>query len=518
MSGSVNTRRLRRLVIVLGDQLDRDSPLLQALDDRQDMVFMAEVREEATHVWSHKARIALFLAAMRHFRDDLLASGIPLHYLALETHKHATLSAALDACLKTFRPQQVLMQRAGDWRVHQALTDTASRAGLGLDIVENPRFLVTLDDFQGWLGARKQPRMEHFYRFMRKRSGILMDDDKPIGGKWNYDAENRRGFDRQGPGELPPPPAFTPDAITREVLRLVAREFPEHPGVLEDFDWPVTPGEADVALEDFIALRLPGFGRYQDAMWTGQPFLYHSLLSSSLNLSLLDPSQAIAMAIRALDEGAAPLAAVEGFIRQLLGWREYVRGIYWMRMPEYAGLNALGAGLPLPEFFWSGETDMQCLHETVQQTLRYGYAHHIQRLMIAGLYCLLYGVRPQAVHEWYLAVYVDAVEWVELPNTLGMSQYADGGYMASKPYAASGAYINRMSNYCAGCRYDPSVATGDTACPFTTLYWDFLLRHKGRFTSHPRTALQWRALGSKDRDELKAIRVKAGEIRSCSCG
>ena len=514
MSNSARIRSLRRLIIVLGDQLDRDSPLLQSADARQDMVFMAEVREEAAHVWSHKARIALFLAAMRHFREDLVARGIPVHYLALDNHKHETLPAALASCLQTFRPQRLLMQRAGDWRVQQALNDTASTAGLELEIVENPRFLVTLDGFKAWLGDRKQPRMEHFYRFMRKRSGILMDDGRPVGGKWNFDADNRRGFGRQGPGILPSPPAFTPDAITRDVLRLVTREFTEHPGELADFDWPVTPAGASVALEDFITHRLPGFGRYQDAMWTAEPFIYHSLLSSSLNLSLLAPRQAIDMAAGALEDGTAPLAAVEGFVRQLLGWREYVRGIYWARMPSYAGCNALEAELPLPDFFWSGQTDMRCLGEALEQTLRYGYAHHIQRLMITGLYCLLYGVRPQAVHEWYLAVYVDAVEWVELPNTLGMSQYADGGYMASKPYVASGSYINRMSNYCAGCRYDPSCATGDTACPFTTLYWDFLQRHRERFSSHPRTALQWRGLGRRGENELKEISQRADRIRS----
>ena len=505
--------KLRRLVIVLGDQLDRDSPLLQELDPAQDLVFMAEVREEATHVRSHKARIALFLAAMRHFREDLLARGLPVHYLALEAHPHASLADALADCLTNHRPQQVLMLRAGDWRVQQSLAAVVAQAGLELEIVGNPLFFITTDGFRDWLGDRRQPRMEHFYRFMRKRTGILMQDGQPAGGKWNYDAENRRGFGKRGPGLLPPPPAFTPDAITREVLKLVEREFPQHPGDLSGFDWPVTPADAGVALEDFISRRLPLFGRYQDAMWTAEPFLYHSLLSASFNLSLLAPSRAVAMASEALAAGESPLAAVEGFIRQLLGWREYVRGIYWTQMPGYAEGNALGASGALPECFWNGETDMLCLREALDQTLRYGYAHHIQRLMVTGLYCLLLGVRPQVVHQWYLAIYVDAVEWVELPNTLGMSQYADGGYLGSKPYAASGAYINRMSNYCSGCRFDPAKATGEGACPFTTLYWDFLQRHCDRFASHPRTALQWRNLSRKDAAELEQIRHEASRIR-----
>jgi deoxyribodipyrimidine photolyase-related protein len=405
------------------------------------------------------------------------------------------------------------MLRAGDWRVQQSLAAVVAQAGLELEIVENPLFFITTDAFRDWMGDRRQPRMEHFYRFMRKRTGILMQDGQPAGGKWNYDAENRRGFGKRGPGLLPPPPAFAPDALTREVLKLVEREFLEHPGDLSGFDWPVTPADAEVALEDFISRRLPLFGRYQDAMWTGEPFLYHSLLSAAFNLSLLAPSRAVAMASEALAAGEAPLAAVEGFIRQLLGWREYVRGIYWTQMPGYAEGNALGASGALPEFFWSGETDMLCLREALDQTLRYGYAHHIQRLMVTGLYCLLLGVRPQAVHAWYLAVYVDAVEWVELPNTLGMSQYADGGFLGSKPYAASGAYINRMSNYCTGCRFDPARATGAGACPFTTLYWDFLQRHSDRFAGHPRTALQWRNLSRKDVTELEQIRREASRIR-----
>ncbi|NNG12716.1 MAG: cryptochrome/photolyase family protein [Halobacteria archaeon] len=517
MSRSKQPRDLRRLVVVLGDQLDRNSPLLRHLDPTQDRVFMAEVHEEATHVWSHKARIALFLSAMRHFREDLRARAIPVHYLTLDDHPYPSLAVALAAFLNSHPPQLVQMLRSGDWRVHQALTKCVEQAGLTLETVENPHFLINLDDFQDWLGGRKQPRMEHFYRFMRKRSGILMEGGQPLGGRWNYDAENRGHFGRKGPGLLPLPPGFTPDAITEEVLALVAREFPRHPGELDDFDWPVTPDQAEVVLEDFIAQRLPHFGRYQDAMWTGEPFLYHSLLASSLNLSLLQPSRVITATSEALQAEAAPVAAVEGFIRQVLGWREYVRGIYWTQMPGYANSNELAADRPLPAFFWSGDTDMRCLQAALGQTLRYGYAHHIQRLMITGLYCLLLGVRPQAVHEWYLAVFVDAVEWVELPNTLGMSQYADGGFLASKPYVASGAYINRMSNYCGGCQYDPRCATGKTACPYTTLYWDFLQSHAKRFSKHPRTALQWRNLARKTPSELQAIRRQANQLRTRIC-
>ena len=503
----------QRLVVILGDQLDAYNPLITELNPAHDRVFIAEVREEATHVWSHKARIVLFLSAMRHFRDDLKARGITVRYAALDRHHHDSLSAALAAELKANRPRRVLMLQSGDARVQAAVEATVQRAKLHLKVLADPHFLTRPETFQEWLGQRKQPRLEHFYRVMRKQTGILMQDGEPVGGKWNFDAANRASFGRQGPTQLPPPPAFPPDRITRDVIRLVNREFPDHPGTLDTFDWPVTPADAQMALQNFVDHRLASFGTYQDAMWTGEPFLYHSLLSPSLNLKLLNPRDVLDAAERSLQENAAPLACVEGFVRQVLGWREYVRGIYWARMPEYAELNVLNAEQHLPVFFWTADTDMVCLREVLAQTLQYGYAHHIQRLMITGLFCLLLGVRPQQVHAWYLAVYVDAVEWVELPNTLGMSQYADGGYLASKPYVASGKYIDRMSNYCKGCRYNPAHATGDDACPYTTLYWDFLVRHRERFAHHPRTALQWRNLERLDAQTIAGIRQQADEFR-----
>lgn len=503
-----------RLVIILGDQLDPGHSILAGLDPSRDCVFMAEVRQEATHVWSHKARIALFLSAMRHFCEELESRGIRVHYFTLDRSAHPSLAAALEVALEAEQPQRVVMFQAGDARVQASIEATVQRAELPLEIVEDSHFLFGLKTFKTWLGQRKQPRLEHFYRAMRKRTGILMQDGEPLGGQWNFDTANRASFGRQGPAPLPPPLAFSPDSITREVIRLVNREFAEHPGTLDTFDWPVTQADAQIALQDFIDHRLALFGTFQDAMWTGEPFLYHSLLSPSLNLKLLNPREVLDTALTALQNNTAPLASVEGFVRQILGWREYVRGIYWARMPDYADLNALHAKRDLPDFFWTADTDMACLREVLAHTLRYGYAHHIQRLMVTGLFCLLLGVRPREVHAWYLAVYVDAVEWVELPNTLGMSQYADGGYLASKPYVASGKYIDRMSNYCKGCRYNPARATGDDACPYTTLYWDFLRRHRERFAHHPRTALQWRNLERLDAQTITSIRRQAENLRS----
>jgi deoxyribodipyrimidine photolyase-related protein len=370
-------------------------------------------------------------------------------------------------------------------------------------------------DFAAHAQGRKQLRMEFFYREMRRRHKVLMDGDEPAGGQWNFDEDNREAFPKTGPSFVPPAPHFAPDAITREVIALVNEHMASHPGTLTDFAWPVTRMDAMEALHGFITQRLAHFGRYQDALWPNEPTLWHSLLSAALNLKLLHPREVVEAAERAWRNGHVPLASAEGFIRQILGWREYVRGIYWTHMPDYLERNALQAKEALPAFYWTGDTDMACLRDAIQQTLKLGYAHHIQRLMLTGLYPLLLGVDPKAVHAWYLAVYVDAVEWVELPNVLGMSQYADGGVMASKPYIASGKYIQKMSagSLCAGCRFKPAERTGDSACPFTTLYWDFLIRHEDMLARNPRTVMQVKNLTRLDAAERQRIQRQAALLR-----
>jgi deoxyribodipyrimidine photolyase-related protein len=505
---------VRNLVVVLGDQLDPEGAALAGFDAAQDALWMAEVAEESGHVWSHKARITLFLSAMRHFREAQRAAGRTVHYREIEAHDAPGLAQALALDLAQLRPARVVLVRPGDWRVWQSLRSAAQAAGVPLEEREDGHFLCSVEDFSGWAKGRKELRLEYFYRWMRKRTGLLMDGARPAGGAWNFDAENREGFGRAGPGPLRAPLAFPPDEVTRAVMALVERRFAGHPGSLAHFDWPVTRADALEALEDFVTHRLARFGRHQDAMWAGEPWLHHSRLSAALNLKLLSPLEACRAAEAAFRSGRAPIAAVEGFIRQLLGWREYVRGIYWLHMPGYLDRNALGASAPLPAFYWTGETGMACLADALGQTLEHGYAHHIQRLMVTGLFAQLLGVEPRQVHEWYLAVYVDAVEWVELPNVLGMSQHADGGLMASKPYVATGKYIARMGNYCGGCRYDPAASTGARSCPFTTLYWDFLDRHETRFREHPRLGLQVRNLDRLGESARMAIRERAKEIRA----
>lgn len=506
--------RVRNLVLVLGDQLDLQSAAFDGFDRRCDLIWMAELAQESVHVWSHKARSTLFLTAMRHFAAALQEREMPLRYLQLGHHRHRGFDQALRAEIESNRPERLLVVEPGDHRVMLLLRGAAAQAGVELEVRSDRHFLIDLQAFDHWAEGRKSLRLEYFYRFMRQRSGVLMDGNKPVGGAWNFDKENRKTFGRKGPGVIPAQRAFPADALTQTVMADVEHNFPDHPGSVAQFDWPVTPNDAVTALSEFITHRLPSFGPFQDACWTGEPYLYHSRLSAAMNLKLLSPGSVIEAAVSAFERGDAPLASVEGFVRQILGWREFVRGIYWREMPGYLEQNSLDAHQSLPAFYWTGETDMRCLAETIRQTLDYGYAHHIQRLMVTGLFALLLGVEPRQIHAWYLAVYVDAVEWVELPNVFGMSQFADGGLMSSKPYTASGKYIQRMSNYCTNCRFDPALSTGDAACPFTTLYWDFLLRHEDRFLNHPRAGMQWRNLKHLTADKRKAIRRLAGLLKS----
>jgi deoxyribodipyrimidine photolyase-related protein len=507
---------LRSLIVVLGDQLALDAAAFDGFDAELDSVWMAEVAEESTHVWSSKPRMVMFLAAMRHFALALQNAGRKLHYTRLDASDNSgSLGAQLQADILRLKPARLVMTTPGDWRVLQSIKAVAQANQLVLDIREDRHFFTSIHEFEAHAKGRKSLRMEYFYREQRKRHAVLMQGDEPVGAQWNFDADNREAFGSAGPGAVPPRTAFEPDAMTREVMALVDQRFADHPGQLESFAWPVTRAQALQSLQTFIQERLPLFGRYQDAMWPGDPWLHHSHLSAALNLKLLSPREVVAAAEAAYHDGSAPLASVEGFVRQILGWREYVRGIYWTQMPGYAERNVLDAQADLPAWYWTGATDMACLRDALTQTLEHGYANHIQRLMVTGLYALMLGVQPQQVHAWYLAVYVDAVEWVELPNTLGMSQYADGGVMGSKPYIATGKYIQRMSPHCKACRYDPAQRSGDSACPFTTLYWDFLMRHETTLAKNPRMSLQVKNVARLSDAQKQAVLERAAAIR---CG
>jgi deoxyribodipyrimidine photolyase-related protein len=512
---------LRNLVLVLGDQLDLGAAAFDGFDNARDAVWMAEVMQESTHVGSSQPRTALFLSAMRHFALALEEAGRPVCYQRLDSPGQAnSLGEQLQADIQRLRPERLVMTEPGDWRVLNQIQNVAKAQQRPLEVREDRHFFVSVREFAVHAKGRKSLRMEFFYREQRKRHRVLMSleghGDEPEGGQWNFDSDNREAFGPQGPGLLPQRSRFEPDAVTREVLALVRKRFEHHPGQLDSFAWPVTRAQALQALQTFIEERLPYFGPFQDAMWPDEPWLYHAHLSAALNLKLIHPREVVAAAESAYRMGRAPLASVEGFVRQILGWGEYVRGIYWTQMPGYAQRNLLNAQQDLPPWYWTGETDMACLRDAISQTLRHGYANHIQRLMVTGLYALMLGVQPQQVHAWYLAVYVDAVEWVELPNTLGMSQYADGGLMGSKPYIATGKYIQRMSPHCKGCRYDPGQRTGEQACPFTTLYWDFLMRHEAMLAKNPRMALQVKNLARWNAQDKQAVAEQAARLRQGS--
>ncbi len=512
---NANSGKIRHLVVILGDQLNLDSAALEDFDSAQDLILMAEVSDESTHVWSQKIRTALFLSAMRHFAQALLVrytNKLKLSYLKLGEHPEKCLGGALFTVVSSCSPDKIILVEPGDYRVQTLLRDVAKASSTPIVFRDDAHFLISKHAFQQWAKPYKQLRMEFFYRHMRKTHDIMMDGDEPAGGKWNFDADNRGAFGKAGPQNVPVAPVFSPDDITKSVFNLVETHFQNHPGSLTHFIWPVTRTQALIAMEAFMRDRLPQFGQYQDAMWIDQPLLYHSLISSSLNLKLLNPREVIEAALAELRAERAPIEAVEGFIRQILGWREFIRGMYWLDMPQMKSANHFNHQNPLPAWYWTGKTEMKCMQQSIKQTLDYGYAHHIQRLMITGIFGVLAEISPTQVADWYLAVYVDAVEWAELPNVAGMALYANGGRFTSKPYIASGAYVKRMSNYCGSCRYRPEEKTGPKACPITTLYWNFLIKHETEMTKNPRTSLMVRNVARFDQDERTAIQDHAKNI------
>ncbi|MDF2180046.1 cryptochrome/photolyase family protein [Aliiglaciecola sp. CAU 1673] len=486
---------MSKLLLLLGDQLDLNHPLFSSLDTSKDHVLMAELADEARYVPHNKHKIAFIFSAMRHVAKALKDKGFTVRYFDYQSTKGRWQS--FDDILRHQLAQQpyrqLLLIEPGEHRVKAMFEQWQSDLNLEIKISPASHFFFSNELLKNWFADKRQPRMEHFYRFARQRTRLLMEDNKPVGGKFNFDHDNREPW--QANTSVPEPRTFAPDDISAEVLTLVEKEFADNPGDLSQFALAVTAEQAKQALEDFIEKRLPDFGRFQDALSDDNALLFHSLISAYLNVGLLNPREVCEAAIEAYYHGHAPLNAVEGFVRQILGWREYVRGFYWYQGQNYADLNALAARRALPAWFWSAKLNMRCLAKAVDASLEQAYAHHIQRLMVIGSFALLAGLDVKAVCEWYLAVYIDAFEWVELPNTLGMALHADNGRLASKPYAASGRYINKMGDHCKHCIYDVNKMTGAKACPYNALYWQFIHRHQQRFESHPRMALmvsQWR--------------------------
>jgi deoxyribodipyrimidine photolyase-related protein len=498
----------KALIPVFADQLSDNLSSLSLSDREESVVLMMEVKEEAHTVPHHRTKLVFLFSAMRHFAKSLAAAGWTVDYVELtDADNSGNFTDEIKRAMARHNISQIRVCEPSEYRVLETVKGWEKALGLPVSITFDDRFIATKDEFAEWAEGRKQLRMEYFYREMRRKTGLLMDGDKPEGGQWNFDKENRKppksGLDF--PGAL----KFEPDEITQSVIDMVKTEFDSRIGKVDEFFYGVTREDALKALDYFVENALEKFGDYQDAMVEDEPFLFHSLLSPYLNAGLLSPLEICQRIEKAYENGKAPINAAEGYIRQIIGWREYVRGIYWWKMPNYQTENFLEAELDLPEFYWTGETNLNCLSQAIGQTLDHAYAHHIQRLMITGNFALLIGVDPFAVHEWYLAVYLDAFEWVELPNTLGMSQFGDGGLLGSKPYSSSGAYINRMSDYCKNCGYDVKKKTGEEACPFNSLYWNFLSRNEDKLRGNNRLSMPYRNWDRMDEETQMSYNKQA---------
>ncbi|WP_025050421.1 cryptochrome/photolyase family protein [Sulfitobacter noctilucae] len=507
---------MTRLVLVLGDQLSHNLSALQKADKDGDVVVMAEVLEEAEYVPHHPKKIALIFAAMRKFAQELREDGWDVRYTKLTDNENAgSIVGELLRRAEETGAAGVICTEPGEWR----LIDKLKYAPVKTHILNDDRFIASHKEFEDWAEGRKALRMEYFYREMRRKTDLLMEGDDPAGGKWNYDHENRKPV--KGEVTLDGPLNFEADETVEEVLEMVEARFGDNFGSVRPFPFATTREQALEALEYFVRNALPNFGDFQDAMLEGEAFLYHAVLSPYMNIGLLDPLEVCRAVEQAWKDGDVPINAAEGFIRQIIGWREYIRGIYFLEGPDYSERNVLKHDRDLPGFYWGAETKMNCISQTIDQTEKHAYAHHIQRLMITGNFALLAGMNPQQVHEWYMSVYTDAFEWVMTANTIGMTQFADGGIVASKPYVSSGAYINRMSDYCKGCQYKVSVKTGEGACPFNLLYWHFLDRHRERFSNNARMGNMYRTWDRMDEDRRETVlkdaeawleKLDAGEV------
>ncbi len=508
-----------RLHVVFGDQLQHDAPALDDLDPARDTVLMMEVAAESAEPASHVQRTVLFLSAMRHYAAWLRARGLRVRYVTLDDPANTgTFAGEIARAVGEVRPAVVSCVRPGEWRVLETVREAAVGGGVGggagFEVFEDTHFLTGVEEFAAFAGDKKRVVMETFYRWQRRRLRVLVDEaGEPEGGRWNFDEDNREPLRANSPRRRPPR-RFEPDEVVRGVIETVAKVMPGLPGRVEAFGWAVTRAQAMEALRDFVTHRLAHFGPYEDAMAKGEAWVFHSQVSPALNLKLLDPRECVRAAVEAYERGAAPLQSVEAFVRQIIGWREFVRGVYWREGPGYGARNGLQQHGALPEFYWTGNTDMACLRECVGEVLDHAYGHHIQRLMVTGNFALLAGVDPAAVDRWYRGMYADGVDWVTAPNVVGMAMHADGGVVGTKPYAASGKYIARMSDYCDGCRYDVGKRVGENACPFNTLYWDFLLRHRGTFARNTRMAMIVRSAERLPEGERVEITVSARRLRA----
>ncbi|MCE2993107.1 MAG: cryptochrome/photolyase family protein [Alphaproteobacteria bacterium] len=497
------------LIHLLGDQLSLNVSALTGASKKTDIILMTEVSEETLYAPHHKKKLVLVLSAMRHFAEELKQLGFNVEYVYLDdTNNTGNLTSELQRFISKHRPKKIIITEPSEYRVLSYYQNLKAHINVELEIREDDRFISNKREFENIFSNKKTYLMETFYRKMRQKTGLLMENNKPIGAKWNYDKDNRNPI----PSNVKPPkiPYFTPDQITLDVISLIEKRFAQNFGDAFDFFFAVTKKEAEIAFDDFINNRLTNFGEYQDAMRDDLEFGFHSIISMYMNIGLLSAVECCKKVEQAYHNKKCNISSAEGFIRQVIGWREYIRGIYWLKMPEYKTLNFFNNTRKLPSFYWDeNKTEMQCLKSAIKQTRVHAYSHHIQRLMITGNFAMLIGVSPDELDEWYMGVYIDAFEWVEMPNTRGMASYADGGIVGTKPYAASGKYINRMSNFCDNCKYDPNKVIGENACPFNYLYWNFIINHKEKLEGNHRMLYSYLTLKKKSDKEIAAIKNAA---------
>lgn len=512
---------MKHLRLILGDQLNASHSWYKTVDNNT-VYLICELHQEASYVTHHIQKIAAFFKAMESFATALSKAGHQVIYLTLDdTAQYRDLPHLLETIIQQQQISQFSYQQPDEYRLAQQLAAFSKQLAIASTCVDSEHFYLAHSELSSYFKTNTKHRLEHFYRAMRRRFNLLMDGEEPHGGQWNFDTNNRSKLKAKDLAQVPQPLLFETDVT--EILERINRHQITTIGRIEShLLWPVTRASAKALLIYFCQYCLPQFGQFQDAM-TGRLgsftfdngwSLYHSRLSFALNSKILSPQQVVNTAINAYHDsnGDISIAQIEGFIRQILGWREFVRGIYWLNMPTYRQLNALDAKRALPSWFWNGNTTMRCQQQAISQSLDYSYAHHIQRLMVTGNFCLLTGIAPDEVDNWYLGIYIDAIEWVELPNTRGMSQFADGGIVGSKAYAASGNYINKMSDYCQDCHYDVKQITSDNACPLNALYWHFMLQHQAQFANSPRNSMVYTNWRKRSPTVQEEILVKAQHL------
>jgi deoxyribodipyrimidine photolyase-related protein len=493
------------LRLILGDQLNSKHTWFKTVDPNVSYVLM-EIRSETDYAQHHIQKVVGFFATMRAFANELMKQKHTVIYLRLTDKMNGqSFEKNLSRLIKEYKIAHFEYQLPDEYRVDRLLQDFSKKISISHAVVDTEHFLSTRTELGEFFKGKKTFLMESFYRYMRKKYNILMEGDKPLTGQWNYDSDNRKKI----PANHKPVEPLMFDNDVSDIVNELSATPVKTIGTINAkyFLWPINRKQSLQLLQFFVSECLPLFGTYQDAMTPTEWSLYHSRLSFSLNTKLLSPLEVINAAITEWKKRGDEIEynQLEGFVRQIIGWREYMRGIYWNKMPEYATLNYFNHTEKLPQWFWTGNTKMNCLKHTIQQSLTYSYAHHIQRLMITGNFALLAGVHPDEVDAWYLGIYIDALDWVEITNTRGMSQFADGGIVGTKPYVSSASYIDKMSHYCGSCFYSKSKKTGDKACPFNSLYWNFYDKHESKLSKNPRIGMMynvWRRMAPTQKAEL----------------